>query len=970
MTRANFCRFPTNDITSSTDPAEKSVSILSKPSNPEHCIQNKVTKTKEEKSNSCSGKDSLSFAGKFNSVQKENVPEESPSCEEVAQADNFDAEKNSLKTKSDVMPVHDKETRIAGTDSSETKSDNCAEQVNTIVKVLEDSEEAAKSKDKETADWQVTNDAQGEDRVTINSNIKQTNTSEKEKDEDNLCGEDTEAKNTSCRTYLNKKKKPKQEVSPRRYTSRESDYTDEELDEELRKTSIELQRSLDDLPDLLPSIGNHRRKAQIPVKKTISDVRRSLRGSSQGQKGSKVPIKGDSDIRSPPLGSRPRVCFREVAVSPSIISDDKLVRQVPEVNLNESLLNTHTKPNFVICDTDSEDEIPTSQSSEELMTSKSVILSELPVLSKTTNLPQKDRKDAALNKFSPKLTRSKRKRTMSQDAENSDNAQDKKRKTGDTVQRTTNDKNISSDESVILLEEKGNFEKPKHQRRSKDNQKPPNEDEELLGCNHDNSHSGDAPNETKRGSNTVPKVTRSGRKVVAPNKDMPEPMTPPGTSSLRRKKSLENAVSLVDDDCSVTAFGSSHSKEPSAKRCLQKKITEIFDKERKEVCEEEIQEEIQDEDSFRNSIVAIEENGTTEASTGSVMEDDDIMVPEKLESSTETFAEGTTGEELHEDEEEEDAIHEETVDKSTDSEIVVDEKEEAKAIEQSSEPIELSADSPPPMSKDSEEIFAVPETQLDNPTKAKLMSPECEHTTDTSKPSEEGRSRESSDVDNEDKELDIDIFPCEDKEPQVIESNTVLELDKLFEESEGIDNEDSGKITESQKEIVEKDNEITSINDKLCATSATEKISEHEVKSPDSLIFEESSKSNNLIISPSKTVNVNTAEVMKKIKDIPDQEGNENDAKELEKSLDNVDTQQGTTDVDKVNTSPTANHQQEDQSPDKHKSKLKMAVSTPERLKKKGHFKYAGSRAAMLVACAKQNIKNRGESPTKAHSGG
>ncbi|XP_045136496.1 LOW QUALITY PROTEIN: telomere-associated protein RIF1-like [Portunus trituberculatus] len=53
--------------------------------------------------------------------------------------------------------------------------------------------------------------------------------------------------------------------------------------------------------------------------------------------------------------------------------------------------------------------------------------------------------------------------------------------------------------------------------------------------------------------------------------------------------------------------------------------------------------------------------------------------------------------------------------------------------------------------------------------------------------------------------------------------------------------------------------------------------------------------------------------------------------------------------------------QEEELSPDKSsRSRLNLTVSTPERMKQRGALMHAGSRAALLVACAKKNIKNRG----------
>ncbi|XP_050726037.1 telomere-associated protein RIF1-like isoform X37 [Eriocheir sinensis] len=66
---------------------------------------------------------------------------------------------------------------------------------------------------------------------------------------------------------------------------------------------------------------------------------------------------------------------------------------------------------------------------------------------------------------------------------------------------------------------------------------------------------------------------------------------------------------------------------------------------------------------------------------------------------------------------------------------------------------------------------------------------------------------------------------------------------------------------------------------------------------------------------------------------------------------------------------PSVRQQEEELSPDKSsRSRLKLTVSTPERLKR-GALMHAGSRAALLVACAKQNIKNRGGGETESTSG-
>nr|XP_045624808.1 telomere-associated protein RIF1-like isoform X2 [Procambarus clarkii] len=917
------------------------------------------------------------------------------------------------------------------------------------------------------------------------SNPKLLNPSEEcdEQDKSEDSDEDSECViRTDIKTYSGKKKK-----DLRRYGSGDSDYTDEDLNEELRRTSLEFQKSLDSLSDdsntALKSSEFHRRKAKAPTKKNINDVRKSLKGTILSKKVSSDTSKIDSPLPSKKQMQEQRINFREVAVSPSVILDRKIAKQVPEVKLKDgALLAKQLNSKYAVSDTDSEDEIPDSQVAEKTDLYVSVFNRESPISLRGKSISVIRDTNRNTNEVPRKFSRSKRKRNSSEEDELTVNL-DKKKKIQDKTQQLPIEKQSSSDDSVLIIEDKGGEQEEDKQglcqKKGKENQKQqkvieeisvmaarkmPKSQTRLTRKNSFNSMDSQ-PSSDHAGSNLSPctptKVTRSGRKIVAPNKDMPEPMTPP--SSKKRKLQESTEESCVDDPKVTETLASSLKITP--KKSAQKKITDLFNKSDKKISEMEA-----NDNSDGDTLPEMDDLNDSQ------YDDKDDYVPRKEEST------------------------------STDSEVDADDHtlEGNKSVLVMYENISSSVAQEPKHSSTKEsprkDTGSLGEKSNERDTPIKTLDEEGEGSssdvdvdgddgtdaevksgdTSTVCKSEEdikcnkilGKSTRHSKIKENitsKSEIVNDIIPCVsnlsevndvmqigeslepegDREPQTTSANDVLspvkgKSEAVMHKNENNTLEDSSSSQDGES-VHEQQNEIHGNSDKKLSNCGADKSvtakngqcrieiikantndqelsnkskklenlrsvevtkgSETSRKSDNNVPSESSSKEICILNSPelnnrSSEAKINVSEEVaegtldqKNTREGMDDSNvtcidySENEKKELVKKNDRDSVKYNNNVSEKVDKnlesvsfkaaektlsafSITTRQQEEEHSPEKPcMSRLNSAVSTPERQKKKGSFKYAGSRAAMLVACAKQNIRNReaneGDSPCK-----
>ncbi|XP_042219297.1 telomere-associated protein RIF1-like [Homarus americanus] len=426
------------------------------------------------------------------------------------------------------------------------------------------------------------------------TNAEEENCSTADKDELQIKADD-------IKTYSSKKKK---DSIARRY----GDYTDEDLNEELRKTSLVLQKSLKDNKNVgsnqtIDTSELHRRKAQTPVKKTLNDVRKTLKGVGLSECHAEDTSGIDSPILSPKEIRQQRISFKEVAVSPSVIKDYKIVKQIPEVKLTDEVLLLKHMNMFHVSDTDSDEEIPNSQATVFNNSESSVSMLKSKLVKENNDRDSTSKTDGLR-----KVARAKRKRKLSE--EESVVNIEKKVRTAEKTHQAPTEKHSSSDDSVMIIEEVSEQQLEKQMmdpRKSKENQKQGKDNEdnvgknmrktmksqtELLRKNSQNSSDSQSNFENADGTSspcTPPKVTRSGRKIVAPNKDMPEPMTPPGNSNPKRRLKTQEAimVTYVDDDPKTQGILTTPKKNVPEKKIVQKKITDMFSKDAKIIIDED-----------------------------------------------------------------------------------------------------------------------------------------------------------------------------------------------------------------------------------------------------------------------------------------------------------------------------------------------------------------------------------------------
>ncbi|KAK8725168.1 hypothetical protein OTU49_010733 [Cherax quadricarinatus] len=858
------------------------------------------------------------------------------------------------------------------------------------------------------------------------------------------------SKTDTFRTYSNKKKK---ESTLRRYGSGDSDYTDEDLNEELRRTSLELQKSLNSCSaesDKKLKLREFRhRKAQVPVKKSLRDIRKSFKRT-----GSSITTTLDTGKIDSPRSQRQmqehRINFKQVAVSPSVIQDHKIVKQIPEVKLTDGALLVKHVISKCVSDTDSEDEIPNSQVNGVTDSFMSFSKREATV----SSCKSRSVEGVMESNTSTRLIKAKRKRNLPEECDLAVNL-DKKQKVEEITGQMPVEKRSSSEDSVVLIEE--NIEEQQQdqriggQRKGKENQKQQIVSEEMPGKNSrkmptrkNSQNSSDSQSNFDRSEGTSSyctptKVTRSGRKVVAPNRDMPEPMTPPGSSSSKKKKSSQDllVVSYVGDCVPKVTEALSSQESIYPKKSVQKKITDMFSKNDKKIFEVEASDDSEDGDALPE-MDDINDSQLYD-------EDKDDYAPKKDES---------TSSDIDGDTDIDQSVH--AVQRNVSTPTVAQKSEQSSSTKEPlKDNVVLSNEG-----KNNESVIDVDSESNSADCKNKETI-ECDKSLKKSfsySKVRETKAHTSTEIDNEnnavpptndrseisDVEMGENCEPHRAMEPQELMSENVLpvvetkikgvmqeKVDSLSEESSSF--ECGQAVDEQLNEIPEKYNarvidcnadksgdaksvecirESEMINgshsthqqdfgkamnlEELCSEKVIEasvntysdvyieKNSEDCVKTSQKLSGKSSEISSKDLKKPSSEKDnysknshvtcvgdsekgVNEMENSGKIL-VNDSENSNND--ELQKVGSNMDSSNKGFGKMLVEFSLTARQQEEELSPEKPcMSRLHSAVSTPERQKKKGTFKYAGSRAAMLVACAKQNIRNRGtnegESPSK-----
>ncbi|XP_071537913.1 uncharacterized protein [Panulirus ornatus] len=905
--------------------------------------------------------------------------------------------------------------------------------------------------------------------------------------------EELTIKADNIRTYSGKKKK---DSITRRYGNGDSDYTDEDLNEELRKTSLMLQKSLndsiaEDSSQTFTPLEPNRRKMQTPVKKTVNDVRRSLKGTALSNKDIVNTGKIDSSHASPKQMKEQRINFKEVAVSPSVIRDDKLMKKIPEVKLTDEAVMIKHMNTKQISDTDSEEEIPNSQVVEELNSHRSVFghgsrESPVPVLRDRCVEEDSDR-EAVAKEGSPKYSKAKRKCSLTEENDTISALPDKRKRTGDKNHHSLTEKQNSSDDSVIILEEKvkeqemgkqissqrKNKEPPKQQRDGEDFsgrhvKKVAKSPAELLCKNSqnisDSQGNTDRPNSVTSQS-TPPKVTRFGRKIVAPNRDMPEPMTPPGASSSKKRiRSQESiVVSYVDDNVPKTETLPVPLNSMPVKKSVQKKITDMFSRDDQRIPNKEFNENFEDcstlpemeeiTDSLSENDSDIDEyaHGEEESSSSS-----DVEESVSIAADTDNVAGGAnqqvfsgqklgkmikeTRNELAQESEKISPTRQfprkfcgspsknvQVVDSfvrlSKDQEVASpgdkDAGDNINYVVVLNEPLKIAK-----ISKDLESIgndgvcdrINTGKNQVSDDYSRKNMAEEVPT------PSKAAKSQLATKDQAEKTSDESSSFECgqvvDEHLNEVSRKSSHKELNDSMDKTGNIRDDECVTGIEKGKEIARKsdqNSEKTNDFDKLestslrCVKKHMEKSIERELEKCDDENLEELCLKDCQVNAKASgefglkdfenrfkdgkeryvdTLDKEALEAFGKVKKsvkvvVKDMENF--GAKDTEKDKVSELVKVGEKDLESVSfkyiektnlgTRLTAREWEEELSPEKpSKSRLNLAVSTPERQKKKGIAKYAGSRAAMLVAVAKKNIKNRGtsegESPSKSVTGG
>ncbi|XP_042870341.1 telomere-associated protein RIF1-like isoform X2 [Penaeus japonicus] len=888
----------------------------------------------QKKGNDETNPGELSFSGLFPSENKEteNASKESERKSERNNKAKF--EKPKPKSKKKLQDVkNDVESNIS--DSAENALKSKTEEDSKDLNKIKAEEEI--SGEESTTDHEASAKNNTKKGKNVKENVEDRKTRSRSKENSDSDEKSISIGSSDSRESMalakkemvkpsNKAESKRKNDTKRRYMSGESDYTDEDLDEELRKTSIELQRSLDSMSS--DSGDNsvteqNRRKSQTPVKKTVEDVRKSLKGKVQRNH---TDEQASNMTSLSPASVHKRINFKEVAVSPSVVKDFKIVSQIPEVKLVNNAVVLHHKGK--ISDSESEEEIPNSQIEEP----KSHLL--------VFNISSKEKEDTPGKNTSGdkennvgkgrRVLRAKRKRGTVDDEKEEENP-DKRKRVSESTSNSIGGKQSSSEDSVIIIDEKSSPDDLSEKKKD-DGEEGKNTDKntkrnkktrsqlDISRKSSQSSQNSENVIEPENLPSTPPKVTRSGRKVVAPNKDMPEPMTPPGSASQKRRLKSQDSLTVlyVEDDVPKVT----EKLNTTSRRSVQKKITDMFVKD---------EGDNQDPDKDENdSLPEMEDMDCDVLHPVSDSEIDDV--PEDKTPST--TPESTNRE----------------CDKGDDQEESVIEVEDSKVSEELFETscVEI------PKSEENEDRMLDSEDG-DNEVEAERENETKSSESEKSVIVDEYDDEETLDADEmcdivKDKEIDIDNKKesiNDDKENYITDQEDI-DTESKESKSPEVESEDSKKYdskqNETEEEVIENKEEV--IENKEEELEDSEK--KGETMSEDLLNSFENGQALD-----EEITEIDKEPAKKNVKD------KSGDKLAVEALQDN-------------NSNPK---QQEDElSPEKPvRSKLSTAVGTPERQKKFGSLKCAGSRAAMLVACAKQNMKNRGtsdgDSPTKSMFG-
>ncbi|XP_076053779.1 uncharacterized protein LOC143032729 isoform X2 [Oratosquilla oratoria] len=441
---------------------------------------------------------------------------------------------------------------------------------------------------------------------------------------------------------------------------------------------------------------------------------------------------------------------------------------------------------------------------------------------------------------------------------------------------------------------------------------------------------------------TPPKTTRSGRKIVAPNKDMPEPMTPPGKIPHKKRSKSTDSVDteLSSKDDSIEAeyledeeenVGTDEELESNeelsylqGKRNVKKKISDSFGT-------KSVQSEVNELNSLgqgNRSALEVEMEVEVLPPTPEKNSHDGNEVSSKpfhdaVKQIESTERQNLTSEtEINEEKDDNEVDNNDTTEineRNVNTDFVTVITEERTGIAESSEVSEDTV-------YEEDRGVEVPCT-----TSAEIVNMH-EGPDDVENYTRKDVGDENS-SENESRSTD-EVLECE----KIVTGKLCMESAKSTSNKEEAQNEENNcQVTSPGSKVYVKEKECDSV---IEITSSESDCRGEEQES--SVLHEDEDK---------KIVNI-----------VGNKEGNKNEIEMTDEiSIPNQEnaTQKTTIQVQK----------EDEKSPEKPgKSKFTSLVGTPEH-EKRG-MKLVGSRAAMLVACAKRNIKKRGtaeevDSPSK-----